>query len=107
MLSSSMFGHANPLTLFLATHPRFSSQAHIRQPFLPLKIQELARPIALSPSSSPSLSPLFATHPKNALVSPLVATHFQKKMLYPIRLPVRCRPPTPTHHSPLVLVQCA
>src|SRR5579859_5237064 len=32
---------------------------------------------------------------------------FSKKMLCPLRLPVRCRPPTPTHHSPLVLVQCA
>src|SRR5579859_2747538 len=74
-----MFGHANPLALFLATHPRISSKTHSRHSFPSSKTQKLARPRAPRSSSRPSLSLLFATHPQNALVSPLVATHFQKK----------------------------
>ena len=82
MLRSSMFGHANPLTPLLATHPRISSKTHTRQLLPPLKTQELTRPRASRPSSGLLLSPLFATHPKNALVSPLVATHFQKNRTF-------------------------
>src|SRR5579859_1522102 len=90
-----MFGHANPLALFLATHPRISSKTHSRHSFPSSKTQKLARPRAPRSSSRPSLSLLFATHPQNALVSPLVATHFQKY------LALTSPSDSPHSHSPL------
>src|SRR5579862_142146 len=82
MLSFFMYGPANPLSPLLAADPRNS--------FFPL--ERLAEYKRLTLFSRPwidlfgRLTPLFATHPQNALVTPLFATHFPKNFSSAVRL---------------------